>query len=126
MKYYLAARFPRRAEMKKIAKRFSKALPGSECVARWVFGGEKGLNRQQIAQLDLHDVKRADTLFIFTYPRGEPQPGGGRFVEMGYALALNKRVIVIGDYENVFCHTPGVQVFRDLEQYLMHEAPMRA
>lgn len=124
MKYYLAARFPRRAEMERIAKKINKAMPDAECVARWVFGGEEGLNRMQIANLDLHDVNRADTLIIFTHPRGEPHPGGGRFVEMGYALAKQKRVIVIGDYENVFCHYSPVQVYADLEQFLMREAPV--
>lgn len=99
-KFYLAAKFSRRAEMEKKAEEL-RAL-GYEPCCRWVFGGEDGLTDQQICDLDLDDVAESDLLILFTHPRGEPQPGGGRFVEYGYALALGVGTVVIGPRENIF------------------------
>jgi hypothetical protein len=122
--YYLAARFPRREEMAGIAEMINANDPLAKCCARWVFGGEDGLTRSQIASLDLADVAEAETVILFTHEHGTPQPGGGRFVEFGYALALNKRCIVIGDYENVFISTPGVLVYPDLKTFIRNELPV--
>jgi len=119
MKTYLAARFPRRAEMEGYVP-FFKNL-GFDVTARWVFGGEDGLTRSEIAEIDLEDVADADCLVLFTHDYGSLQPGGGRFVEFGYALALGKRVIVIGDYENVFTHHPDVEVYQDLEHFALEQ-----
>lgn len=122
-KYYLAARFPRREEMARIASQIGVADTLAKCCARWVFGGEEGLTRPDIASLDLEDVKHAETVILFTHERGSQHSGGGRFVEFGYALALKKRCIVIGDYENVFISTPGVVVYPDLKTFMHCEMP---
>lgn len=114
-KTYLAAKLPRREEMEGYVPLFADL--GYEVIARWVFGGEDGLSREDIAKLDLDDVAEAETLIIFTHPRGVPQSGGGRFVEMGYALALGKEVIVIGPHENVFTSATGVKVYDTLEDF---------
>lgn len=116
MNIYLAARFPRREEMESLVPRFKKI--GWNVTARWVFGGEEGLTREDIAILDLEDVENADALVLFTEPYGSLQPGGGRFVEFGYALASEKRVYVIGERENVFTHHPLVTVYSSLEELL--------
>ena len=87
MKWYMAAKFSRREEMEVLS--YDLLLLNHQCIARWVYGGEDGLTRPEIALLDLEDVERADGIILFTHPRGEPQPGGGRFVEFGYAIALN-------------------------------------
>lgn len=123
-KYYLAARYPRRVEMEGIANAIRAKDDTSDCVARWVFGGEEGLTRPQIAALDLNDVHRCDTFILFTHKRGSKQPGGGRFVEFGYALAKGKRCIIIGDYENVFVSTAGVDVYPTLEEFFHNEVPV--
>jgi hypothetical protein len=41
---------------------------------------------------------------------------GGRFVELGYAIAQRKWIIVVGDRENVFCHLDYVCVVETTEQ----------
>lgn len=119
MKWYLAAKFSRREEMEK----FAYDLPSveHECIARWVYGGENGLTREQIAVLDLEDVAKADGIILFTHPRSEPQPGGGRFVEFGYAIALGKRLVVVGPKENVFMDTPGVEMFDSWDDFITNE-----
>lgn len=116
MKFYIAARFPRRLEMEEVADKLKEIGWTPNC--RWVFGGEEGLTRTEIAELDLEDVYNSDVIVLFTEPYGSPQPGGGRFVEFVYALALGKICYVIGEYENVFMHDLGVKVYPTLGDLL--------
>ena len=118
LKFYRAARFPRKSEMKDFADLLQKEL-GWVCSSSWVNDSEDGLFRRDIAILDLEDVKKSDTLILFSYPRGTKKPGGGRFVELGYALALNKPCAVIGHYENIFCHHPLVSIYPTKEDFLL-------
>lgn len=91
---------------------------GHEITARWVYGGEEGLSREDIALMDIEDVDRADIVISFTHPRGFLTPGGGRHVEFGYALAKNKKLVIIGHFENIFHHMPNVELFEDLDTWL--------
>lgn len=116
LKIYLAAPFADRPKMEQVANRLKAA--GHEVVARWVYGGEEGLTRAAIAALDLDDVDACDTLVSFTFPRGTLSTGGGRHVEFGYALARGKRLIVIGERENVFHHYFGVECYATLDEWL--------
>jgi nucleoside 2-deoxyribosyltransferase len=115
-KTYLAARFPRREEMESYVIAFRGC--GYDVTARWVFGGENGLTRSDIALLDLEDVAEADAIVLFTEGYGTHQTGGGRFVEFGYAIALGKELNIIGDRENVFMHHPNINCFSTLDEFL--------
>lgn len=118
MKVYLAALYSERERMEVIADAL-KAL-GMEIGSSWVYGGEEGLNRGEIAEMDLIGLEDCDVLLAFTKPRGTPTSGGRRHVEFGYALAKGIECIVIGDRENVFYHHPAVQVFATLEDWIHH------
>lgn len=116
MKTYLAAKYSRRKEMEEISKLIKPY--GLDVIARWVFGDEEGMSSTAICDMDLDDVEDSDCVIVFTHPRSEPQPGGGRFVEMGYAMAFNKYVVVIGPVENVFCEDKMVERYETLEEFL--------
>lgn len=116
MKIYLAARFSDRPQMESVADQF-KTL-GHEITARWVYGGEKGLTREQIALLDIEDVDACDAVVSFTQPYGSLNKGGGRHVEFGYGLAKGKRLVLIGERENVFHNHPKTEVFSNLNEFL--------
>ena len=116
MKIYLAARYTKRDEMENVANKLTDL--GFEITARWVYGGEAGLSRKDIALLDIEDVDKADTVVSFTEPYGTHTPGGGRHVEFGYGLAKGKRCVVIGELENVFHHHPWVIRFDSLEAFI--------
>jgi nucleoside 2-deoxyribosyltransferase len=118
IKVYLAGRYPRREEFESYVPRFKEH--GYDVVARWVFGGEEGLSRSDIALLDLEDVAKADEIILFTEPYRSFQTGGGRFVEFGYAIALGKGLTVIGEQENVFIHHPDVRLFKNLEDFFQN------
>jgi nucleoside 2-deoxyribosyltransferase len=120
MRIYLAATFDSRPRMEDVANRLKSE--GFEITARWVYGGEEGLTREQIALLDLEDVDAADAVVSFTYPRGTLTSGGGRHVEFGYGLAKGKKLILIGARENVFHEYPGVELHPTLEAWLASRA----
>lgn len=65
--------------------------------------------RAKFAQDDVEDVELSDMLIAFTEEPRSSASRGGRHVELGIALALAKRVIVVGPRENVFCWLPEVE-----------------
>lgn len=76
-------------------------------------------DRIRWAREDLQDVGGADILVSFTaaavLPVTEQHRGksGGRHIETGYALALGKKVILVGEPENVFHWLPEVERHTD-------------
>lgn len=60
------------------------------------FGGRIA---QALALRDLHGIETCDLMVIDTL---DPSSTGGRNVELGYALALKKRIILIGPPTTVF------------------------
>jgi len=106
MKVYLAAMYSLMTSMQFYHDRLRNA--GHEPTSRWVDGNEEDMSQAEAAAMDLIDVERADVLILFTNQKGTMFKGGGRFVELGYAIAIDKRIIVVGDYENVFIHLPEI------------------
>jgi nucleoside 2-deoxyribosyltransferase len=123
VKVYLAARFSDRHYMELVADRLK--THGFEITSRWVYGGEEGLTREQIAVLDIDDVDTADAVISFTQPFGTMTKGGGRHVEFGYGMARGKRLILIGERENVFHHFPGVEIYATLDDFLAAAETLR-
>lgn len=67
------------------------------------------------ARIDLADITRADMLLALN-PGGWKQKGaGGRHVELGYALALGKKIVVVGVRSNIFHHLSHVLVLDRVE-----------
>ena len=89
----------------------------AEDVARWLWGHETGALSQRAAE-DLEDISAASTLISFTEVPRSHLGHGGRHVEFGAALALGKRVLLVGERECVFHHLPNVEVFSTWDQAL--------
>jgi nucleoside 2-deoxyribosyltransferase len=66
--------------------------------------------RARIAAKDLREIRKADVLVLEAAPVGCHVPGG-KHVELGYALALGKTVLVVGRKENIFHWHDDVHVF---------------
>jgi len=121
MKYYLAARYDRRKELQELAEHLK--LHGMEVTSRWLEGNHESKEEQatnvekaQWAAEDWEDIGRSDTLVFFCDPPETPGAGrGGRNVEFGIALALNKRVFTVGEPENIFHQLGGIQFESSLE-----------
>lgn len=106
-KIYIAARFIQQGEVREKALEL-EAL-GHECTSSWRFETPNGDGSEAeheehyraAALCDLEDINRSDILVLLTE---HASPSGGKHVETGYALAKDKRVILVGPRraENVF------------------------
>ena len=118
-KIYLASRYSRFPEMQKVRTDLEAA--GYIVTSRWINGGHEltkegsteahEAERVRYAQEDFADLLAADCVISFTEIPRETKTRGGRHVEHGMALALGKRVIVIGYRENVFHCLPQCEFF---------------
>ncbi len=129
---YLAGRFARREELRLAATDLAEL--GCNVTSRWLFvdasipgGVLVGRGRAaEIARMDFEDVKKADVCIAFTEPVDGPQGRGGRHTELGIALALGHRILIVGPREHVFhCHA-GIEHCSDWSEARAHLARMSA
>ncbi|HET8894684.1 MAG TPA: hypothetical protein VFM96_11370 [Gaiellaceae bacterium] len=112
---YLAARFARQAELRAAADELEEA--GAKVVARWLYSPRalaeqelgSDLRGSEMAAMDLADIQSADVCIAFTETAGSPTGRGGRHTELGIALALGLRIIVVGPREHVFHCLPSIE-----------------
>jgi hypothetical protein len=110
VKIYLAARYSRLPE-----KGYAKALValGHTVTSRWILGGHDLGTHDPAdaahalplwASEDMEDLLAADLCLSFTEPpeAGLGRARGGRHVELGIALALGKRCLIVGYREHIF------------------------
>lgn len=124
MKVYLCARYSRFLEMQGYA--LELATLGIDVTSRWILGDHDIRAHGQSeaphymplwAQEDYDDLRAADVCLSFTEGPGE-MPGrsrGGRHVELGIALALNMRCVVVNARENVFHWLPQIEFYATWE-----------
>lgn len=115
MRIYLAARYGRREEIEGYANLLAE--DGHEITARWVYGGEEGLTREDIALLDFEDVERANLVVGFTDPYESLNKGGARHFELGLGFALGAATYIVGPKEIVFHHLPEIEQFDTFEEF---------
>lgn len=134
-KIYVAGRYGRRGEL--LQKAITLESFGWTVTSRWLAGKEEerpslksGDNGDEtiipikakaiFATNDLADIDEASNFIAFTEAPNEGPPRGGRHVELGYALATGKRIIVIGYRENVFCCLERVEFYETFDDALKH------
>ena len=126
MKIYLAARYSKRPTLYKWGEQL-EAL-GHEIVSRWSKrGGDHnkvaGLSpkaatseRQRFAAEDLEDIQNCQLMIsLMEEPRNNSR--GGRHVEFGYADALGKNLVIIGQRETVFHEQIHIEQFDTFEEF---------
>ena len=127
MGIYLAASYGRKQEIAGYAEQLRQA--GVEVDAPWLLpdaertGGEFNTKVDEamdtipvdegrvFAQADWDAIKRSDVLVAFTETPYSGVSRGGRHVELGLALAWNKKVLAVGPVENVFVSLPQIYHF---------------
>jgi nucleoside 2-deoxyribosyltransferase len=125
MKIYIAAMYGQRDyAFDVIARALTEA--GHVVTARWLWEDEPPGSEQASAIKDLADVARADAVVLITNPIGTKYSGGGRHVEFGYALALDKLCIAVGEYETIFQYLPQVPVFSTIAEVVNYLNPKEA
>jgi hypothetical protein len=71
--------------------------------------------RGKFADENLEDLRRADVLLLLNPAGGRRLGHGGRDVELGYALALEKTILLVGGRENVFHYLDRISVISGAE-----------
>jgi len=131
-RYYFAAPYSRHPEMRECRTQLVAAIPTVTVTSRWIDCHDGALEQSYTPEVlaaepdrcwvhgaaDLADIIAADTLVSFTGAGGK----GGRHIEHGYALALEKRIVIIGLPENIFhCH-PWTERYDTWAEFLASEA----
>jgi nucleoside 2-deoxyribosyltransferase len=115
---YLMSQFYDRHRLRHV--RTTLETDGIAVLARWIDQEEAELtpaDAQRWLQHDLDDLRAADVCLAWSFPCQHGHGTGGRHVELGYALALQKPILLIGSRENVFHHHPGIHLVAE-ETYL--------
>lgn len=104
LKVYIAAPYPWRENAVRLMQAVESA--GLEVTSTWLRALD--VENDAHARLDLADVARADVLVAVNPPDFEKAGTGGRHVELGYALGLHKRIVLVGNQSNIFHHLSDV------------------
>lgn len=108
MKIYIAAPYPYLEEADAVAQHLRSK--GHIITSRWLKTVSDLDNAG--ARMDLEDIDAAD-VFLALNPPGWANIGtGGRHVELGYALAKGKKIILAGERTNVFHYHSDIMVER--------------
>src|SRR3990167_6753636 len=104
MKVYLAGDFDRRAELFEVAERLVGQGHDITSLWLWTDGDVPSVQldadaTEGCALRDLRDVEAAQVVVLFTR---ETDGRGGKDTELGYALGLGKRLVIVGTRRNVF------------------------
>jgi len=121
MKIYLAHNFAAREVLPEVVKRLENL--GHKCTSTWIFDDTHDLHAHAgspiaSACVDIEDIDQSHCLVLFADQYGKT-PGRGKYVEFGYAIGMNKRVIVVGEADDcVFYHLPGVERAKNFDELL--------
>ena len=125
MNIYLAAGYDQQERMRSYRKILEGGRRGIVITSRWIDVKESNpMQEHEIAsdedaavsycRMDLDDIDRADVFLMFT---DSPSTSGGRHTELGYALAREKVVMIIGPRENIFQARQGTVHFATWEDF---------
>ena len=113
MTIYIAAPYEMRDEA--ISVMHWLESQGHEVTSSWLRDGVFA-NDDPTARLDLADIDRANLLLALNPSEWRQRGSGGRHVELGYALALGKQVVLVGARTNVFHYLDCVRVIERVEE----------
>ena len=120
---FLSARYSRLTELNEYAQRLRDNGFIVDC--RWLNGshqlieGDPGAFGEKLAREDCQDLIDSDIVLCFTeQPRHPSTNRGGRHVEFGMAIALKKKILVIGWIENTFHCLPEVRFSENFDDAL--------
>lgn len=123
MKVYLAAPFSWKTEIKKYRAELERNK--ITCVSTWLdeecspntkLSDISDNYSQNCALVDMNDIDICDVFILFTVSPEKPVVRGGRHFESGYAMALDKELVIVGPKENIFHYLPDVRQFNTWEE----------
>jgi nucleoside 2-deoxyribosyltransferase len=112
MKIYIAAPYPLKKQAVHLKHRLESM--GWTVTSRWLVEEQRGMSNDH-ARGDLEDVAAADVLLAFHPEEWHTRGTGGRHVEFGYALALGKQMVLLGQPTNNFHYLDYIRVIDCVE-----------
>lgn len=130
MKIYLAGRFEDQFLLREAS--YMLIMLTHEIASTWLWSDdpyETEKEKALIALKDYRDIQACDTLVLYSH-LCEPLPTRqAHSTELGLALAMGKRVIIVGvKTENVFHHLPSIEycpAWGDLMKLLQSDCIMK-
>ncbi len=107
---YIAAPYPEREAARRVMLLLEHC--GVTVTSRWL--REPDILCDGDARKDLLDVAAADVLVALNPEAWCSSGTGGRHVELGYALACGKAIVLVGERSNIFHHLDDLVVVPDL------------
>jgi nucleoside 2-deoxyribosyltransferase len=121
-KIYLAANFAARDALQSVKTLLEQM--GAVVTSRWI--DSAAFVPAVDALMDIQDISAADMLLLFVDQYG-PTSGRGKYFEFGYAYALGKQCILIGEANNcVFFALPNVPQYKDAGAFISEYLPVSA
>ena len=118
MNIYVAHNFSAREWLPEVVHKIK--VVGHHVTSTWIFDDAHaaGGSRLSSAKVDLADIDQSSCIVLFVDQYGET-PGKGKYFELGYAYAQQKRIILVGKDEScVFYWLPGIQRVADVEELI--------
>ena len=112
---YIAGQWDRREELLEFA--FDLHDAGCNITSCWLWSNDDEYEEhyKEYAVRDIEDIGKSDVFILFT--ETELTVRNSRLVELGFALAWLKEVIIIGPRENIFCHLNIVRHCADIDEF---------
>ena len=117
MKIYIAAPYTEREYA--IAVMLACEASGITVTSRWLKSPDELADK--FAREDLADVAAADWLVALNPLAYQNKGAGGRHVELGYAIALGKRIALVGERTNIFHYLSDIVRVESFEPEMIAE-----
>lgn len=112
MRVYIAAPYTCKPRATQVRDQLVAA--GHHSTSRWL-DAPSDLNAAW-ACADLDDVRDAEVLVALNEPEYHTQGTGGRHTELGFALAWDKRIYLVGERSQIFHYHPNVRQIASVEE----------
>lgn len=116
-KIYVAASYPRKSEAVEVAFLLTNNR-NNTIVSDWITMKE-GYDSSdiEIIRYALRDFKQVKSCDVFVCLIGDDQSRGGSHTELGISLALEKRVILIGEFNQIFHWYPKCEQYKTINYF---------
>lgn len=116
MKFYFASRFKHRDYLRDLDKDLEKL--GHKIVSSWIWmDSQKPYDKNhkkcsEISKVVENDIKNCDTFVLISDVGGTDM-----FVELGIAIAFNKKIYVVGDHNDrsLMCFHPNIERVKSIK-----------
>lgn len=115
---YVSSRFGNRDIVRAFSLKLATLSIPFHCIQTWTECGDVTPDRSEtcLAERDLFEIDSAPNFIQLTQHCEVSR--GGMHVELGYALARGKRIVIVGPRVTIFHHMPNFLWFPSIPEYI--------